>query len=160
MKIQFNSILYFISHRTIQFILIFKLSIASINCTKYHVVFIFIIHDIFLVICMFCGNREGISSLPCSTLKITYPQSNPPDENDKNSIFQCSKCLKSQQVPSSGPRYSSKQGVIHIYVPSSTCPPCPLRGCVLLGVFVCMWWVGAWVNVCVGGYAQPWSFFY
>ena len=44
--VQFNSILCFVSHRAIQFILIFKLSTASINCTKCHVVFILIIHDI------------------------------------------------------------------------------------------------------------------
>ena len=40
------SILYFISHTAIQFILIIKLSTASINCTKCPVVFILIIHNI------------------------------------------------------------------------------------------------------------------
>ena len=42
---QFNSILYFISHKAIQFILIFMLSIASISYTKCLIAFILIIHD-------------------------------------------------------------------------------------------------------------------
>ena len=43
-SIQFNSILYFISHRAIQLFSI-KLSMPSINCTESLVVFIYIIHD-------------------------------------------------------------------------------------------------------------------
>ena len=38
-QMQFNSILYFISHRAIQYVLFFKLSMSSINCTCNLVVF-------------------------------------------------------------------------------------------------------------------------
>ena len=67
----FNSIQFFISFHTEQynFILISKLSMSSINCTL-NIVFILIFMIAFLAICMSCGYREGISSLPCSTLKM------------------------------------------------------------------------------------------
>ena len=46
-KKQFSSILYFISHtEQYNFALIIKLSLASINCTECHGVFILIIHDV------------------------------------------------------------------------------------------------------------------
>ena len=71
---QFNSILYFNSHRAIQFLLFITLSMSSINYTVGLAVFHYIIHDCLFIICMFCGNREGISGLPCSTLKSVDAQ--------------------------------------------------------------------------------------
>ena len=66
-SIQFNSL--FMSHRAIQFLLFIKISITIINLTDNLIVFYFgYLQYLFSLICMFYGNREGISDLPCSTL--------------------------------------------------------------------------------------------
>ena len=75
--IQFNSILYLISHRAIQYLLIFKLSISLINCMYNLFVFSHTIHDIFFIICVSCGNREGISLASRTTVNIFNPKSAP-----------------------------------------------------------------------------------
>ena len=71
----FNSIQLFISfHTAIQFYTDYQV-IYGINklykmssCFHYNEISL-IIHDIISIICMSCGNREGISGLFCSTLK-------------------------------------------------------------------------------------------
>ena len=60
---------------------------ALINCTKSHVVFILIIHDNVFGNMHVCGNREGISGLPCSTLKSVDVQCSREREREREKRY-------------------------------------------------------------------------
>ena len=74
---QFNSILYLIPHRAIQLFTVFQ-DIHIINML-YRLSYCFQLHYSqfsFSIICMFCGNREGISILLSQALAMVVKLNN------------------------------------------------------------------------------------
>ena len=68
-SIQFNSLFQFTQSNTI--CTVFQIIYVIIILHKNKYVFIWLFMMLFMLICMSCGTREGISGLPCSTLFVS-----------------------------------------------------------------------------------------
>ena len=66
--IQFNSILYLISHRAIQIVTVFKWSISLTNYMFNQMFSVILFTISVILICIFHGNREGLVQCSCSML--------------------------------------------------------------------------------------------